>query len=89
MYEGHFRFFSLFLIFLCSQTEKSALVTSGLHAIAKAKGKLYFGSATDNPTLSDAPYIKILSNTTEFGQITPGNPLKWVRGRVCCDIPQL
>ncbi|CAZ84788.1 unnamed protein product [Tuber melanosporum] len=39
--------------------------------------KLYFGSATDNPELTDAQYCTLLSNTKEFGQITPGNSMKW------------
>ena len=50
-----------------------------LHAAATAAGKLYFGTATDNGELSDAPYKAILSNTTLFGQITPSNSMKWVR----------
>jgi endo-1,4-beta-xylanase len=48
-----------------------------LNTLAKAKGMKYFGSATDNPELSDAAYIAILSDTAEFGQITPGNSQKW------------
>ncbi|KAL3426760.1 glycosyl hydrolase family 10 [Phlyctema vagabunda] len=48
-----------------------------LNELAKAKGLVYFGSATDNGELSDAPYVDILSNTSEFGQITPGNTQKW------------
>jgi len=49
-----------------------------LHTLAKAKGKLFFGSATDNYEFKgDAPYKAILSDTTEFGQITPGNAQKW------------
>ncbi|KAL2070030.1 hypothetical protein VTL71DRAFT_14710 [Oculimacula yallundae] len=48
-----------------------------LHTLAKAKGLKYFGSATDNPELSDAPYVAILSDNKEFGQITPGNAQKW------------
>ena len=43
---------------------------------AVAAGKQYFGSATDNGELSDAPYVAILSNTSDFGQITPGNSQK-------------
>ncbi|TCD60164.1 hypothetical protein EIP91_010623 [Steccherinum ochraceum] len=50
---------------------------TGLNAIAKSKGKLYFGSATDNPELTDTAYVKILSDNTMFGQITPGNSMKW------------
>ncbi|KAK7690461.1 hypothetical protein QCA50_005559 [Cerrena zonata] len=51
--------------------------TGGLHTIAKANGKLYFGSATDNPELTDTAYVNILSDNTMFGQITPGNSMKW------------
>ncbi|KAJ5779838.1 hypothetical protein N7457_007558 [Penicillium paradoxum] len=50
---------------------------AGLHSAAVAKGKLYFGSATDNPELTDTAYLAQLSNTDEFGQITPGNAQKW------------
>ncbi|GLI03272.1 endo-1,4-beta-xylanase [Phytohabitans aurantiacus] len=50
----------------------SASATLGQHAAARGK---YFGSATDNPELTDAPYVSILSS--EFNQITPGNTMKW------------
>jgi endo-1,4-beta-xylanase len=50
---------------------------ANLHQLAKAAGKLYFGSATDNGELSDAPYVAILKDVNEFGQITPGNGQKW------------
>lgn len=49
-----------------------------LNQIATGAGKLYFGSATDNPELTDTAYVAILSDFTEFGQITPGNSMKWV-----------
>ncbi|KAL2800374.1 glycoside hydrolase superfamily [Aspergillus keveii] len=49
----------------------------GLHEAAIAAGLEYFGSATDNGELSDAPYLAQLSNTDDFGQITPGNSQKW------------
>ena len=52
--------------------------TAGLHTLAKAAGKLYFGSATDNPELSDTAYVARLDDVKEFGQITPGNSMKWV-----------
>jgi endo-1,4-beta-xylanase len=45
-----------------------------LGELAAAKNR-YFGSATDNPELSDAPYVSILSS--EFSSITPGNSMKW------------
>ncbi|KAM0709539.1 hypothetical protein Q7P35_003578 [Cladosporium inversicolor] len=49
----------------------------GLNTAAKAFGKLYFGSATDNNELTDSEYVAILSDSNEFGQITPGNSMKW------------
>ncbi|MFC8230369.1 endo-1,4-beta-xylanase [Streptomyces sp. NPDC057287] len=45
-----------------------------LHELAAAQGR-YFGSATDNPELPDAAYAAVLGS--EFGQITPGNSMKW------------
>ncbi|KAF8896180.1 endo-1,4-beta-xylanase C precursor [Infundibulicybe gibba] len=51
--------------------------TAGLHLAAVAAGKKYFGSATDNPELTDTAYVAGLSNTKDFGQITPGNSMKW------------
>ncbi|TVY81466.1 Endo-1,4-beta-xylanase D, partial [Lachnellula suecica] len=45
--------------------------------LAVAKGLKYFGGATDNGELTDTEYLPILSNTSEFGQITPGNTQKW------------
>ncbi|EMD35599.1 glycoside hydrolase family 10 protein [Gelatoporia subvermispora B] len=52
-------------------------VVSGLHALAKAAGKLYFGTATDNPELTDTPYVAILDDNMMFGQITAANSMKW------------
>lgn len=48
-----------------------------LNTLAKAKGLLYFGSATDNPELTNTEYTAILDNSANFGQITPGNTQKW------------
>ena len=42
--------------------------------LAQRHGR-YFGSATDNPELTDAAYTKILGS--EFDMITPGNGMKW------------
>ncbi|KAJ3557946.1 hypothetical protein NM688_g1204 [Phlebia brevispora] len=55
----------------------TATSTAKLHTLAKAAGKLYFGSATDNPELTDTAYTAILDDNTMFGQITPGNSMKW------------
>ncbi|KAJ7806982.1 endo-1,4-beta-xylanase A precursor [Mycena olivaceomarginata] len=59
------------------------------NTVAKSLGKkLYFGSATDNPELTDAAYVATLSDNTLFGQLTPGNSMKWdatepSRGKLC------
>ncbi|KAG6811260.1 hypothetical protein H0H92_008303 [Tricholoma furcatifolium] len=42
-----------------------------LNEAAHMARKLYFGPATDNGELSDEPYVAILRDNTEFGQITP------------------
>ena len=66
-----------------SPTAAASLPTStaqvaGLHALAKQARKLYFGTATDNPELTDTPYVDILNNVEMFGQITAANSMKWV-----------
>ena len=48
-----------------------ATAQSGLFNVAKAAGKKYFGTATDNPELKDVSYVAELSNINEFGQLTP------------------
>lgn len=48
-----------------------------LNKLAVAAGLKYFGSATDNGELSNTSYTAILSDSDEFGQITPGNTQKW------------
>ncbi|KAJ3904416.1 endo-1,4-B-xylanase A [Lentinula edodes] len=50
---------------------------SNSNALARAAGKLYFGTATDNSELSDAAYVAILSDDSYFGQLTPANSMKW------------
>ncbi|MEV7689255.1 endo-1,4-beta-xylanase [Streptomyces bungoensis] len=45
-----------------------------LAELAQRHGR-YFGSATDNPELTDSAYTKILGS--EFDMITPGNGMKW------------
>jgi len=47
-----------------------------LHQLAVAKGLKYFGTATDNPN-NDNQYNGIISNSNNFGQITPANQMKW------------
>ena len=41
-----------------------------LNTLAIAAGKKYFGTATDNPELTNAPYVAQLGNTVNFNQIT-------------------
>lgn len=77
-------FTSLFVLSqtLVAQTRtdvaSTATSTVALNVAAKAAGKLYFGTATDNPELIDPDYVTILNDTAIFGQLTPGNSLKWV-----------
>jgi endo-1,4-beta-xylanase len=52
-------------------------VSAQLNQLAKAAGKVYFGTATDNPELVNTAYVTILNDTAEWGQITPGNAQKW------------
>jgi len=63
---------------LCFVLATTAQNITKLNTAAKAAGKLYFGTATDNPELTDNPYDAILSDPDMFGIITPGNSLKWV-----------
>jgi len=62
-----------------AQMSKSATLTAtvALNVAAKTAGKLYFGTATDNPELTDTTYVTILNDTAMFGQLTPGNSMKW------------
>ncbi|THU87259.1 glycoside hydrolase family 10 protein [Dendrothele bispora CBS 962.96] len=60
-----------------ASAEPTATSNAKLHTVAKAAGKLYFGSATDNPELTNVQYISILNDSATFGQITPANSLKW------------
>lgn len=59
-----------------SGTESTSHVK--LNHLAKSRGKLYLGTATDNGELTDKPYTTILDDNTMFGQITPANSMKWV-----------
>lgn len=62
---------------------------AGLNTAAVAKGKLYFGAATSNNQLTDAPHVAQLSNTDDFGAITPGNAQKVGQALPCCLEPSL
>ncbi|KAH7350522.1 glycoside hydrolase superfamily [Rhexocercosporidium sp. MPI-PUGE-AT-0058] len=48
-----------------------------LHEAAKSAGLQYYGTETESVSFSDEPYQAVLKNTSEFGQITPGNSMKW------------
>ena len=49
-----------------------------LNTLAKGRGKAYFGSATDNPELTNTTYVRMLDDNTMFGQLTAANSMKWV-----------
>lgn len=52
------------------------LASAQLNQLAKKAGKLYFGTATDTGELTNQQYLSILSDTKEFGQLTPANGQK-------------
>lgn len=50
----------------------------GLNDAAKARGKLYFGTATESSKfLQDAAYYRQLNNTNDFGQLVAEGSMKW------------
>lgn len=50
----------------------------GLNDAAKARGKLYFGTATESSKfLQDAAYYRQLNNTHDFGQLVAEGSMKW------------
>ncbi|KDR75990.1 hypothetical protein GALMADRAFT_210718 [Galerina marginata CBS 339.88] len=51
--------------------------TAQLDILAQLAGKKYFGTATDNPELTNASYVAQLGNTLDFHQLTPANSMKW------------
>jgi endo-1,4-beta-xylanase len=55
----------------------SSPATAQLHKLAVAAGLKYFGTAVDNPGLSNNAYMTIARSKDEFGQITPANGQKW------------
>lgn len=60
--------------------------TAKLNTLAKSRGKVYFGSATDNPELTNTSYVAILDDNTMFGQLTAANSMKWVSHRGCVGV---
>lgn len=53
-----------------------------LNTLAQAAGKKYFGTATDNPELTDIPYVAQLENTADFHQLTPVSSNSTVSGHI-------
>lgn len=49
--------------------------SQSLDALMKAKGKLYFGTATDQNRLTASSNAAIIQ--ADFGQVTPENSMKW------------
>lgn len=72
--------FATLLVFITAVACAPSKAPSGpqLNFVAKSHGKLYFGTATDNPELNDTAYTAILDDNRMFGQITPANSMKWV-----------
>ncbi|TFK34282.1 endo-1,4-beta xylanase [Crucibulum laeve] len=55
----------------------STSTTAQLNILAQLAGKKYFGTATDNPELTNTSYVAQLGNTLDFHQLTPANSMKW------------
>lgn len=51
----------------------SGSVSAQLNQLAKAAGKLYFGTAIHGEDLNDQSQQKYLGDSNDFGQATPGN----------------
>ena len=59
----------------------SASSGSGLDAHFKAKGKVYWGTASDQNRFSNAQDSQV--TIAQFGQVTPENSMKWDSVRPC------
>lgn len=65
-----------FRSYVLAAVAAAPLASAQLHQLAKEAGLLYFGTATDNGELNNTQYVKILTDTKEFGQLTPSNGQK-------------
>ena len=54
---------------------------TGLDAHFKAKGKIYWGTASDQNRFSNAQDSAV--TIAQFGQVTPENSMKWDAVRGC------
>lgn len=54
-----------------------SLVSAQLHSLAVDAGLAYFGTAVDGGYTSDAPYMAIVNDVDEIGQLVPENGQKW------------
>ncbi|KAK7431873.1 hypothetical protein QQZ08_001492 [Neonectria magnoliae] len=55
----------------------SSSVSAQLHSLALDAGLKYFGTTADNGYTGDEPYMAIVNDTAEFGQLVPENGQKW------------
>ena len=54
-----------------------AAVSAQLHDLAVRAGLKYFGTAVREGATSDAAYMAIVNNKSEFGSVVPENGQKW------------
>ncbi|KAH8809346.1 glycoside hydrolase superfamily [Xylogone sp. PMI_703] len=58
-------------------TVLSSVASGQLNDLAKRHRKLYFGTETEPWEFNDTTYRHHLNNPHEFGQLVPGNSMKW------------
>lgn len=71
------RSMTMISVFLATLLTAAGPASAQLNSLAKGAGLLYFGTAVDNPSLSNSAYTAIAFNSSEFGQVTPANGQKW------------
>lgn len=70
-----FSIISLAGILQCAAVVSASVALSGLNTKFTAKGKLFWGAAADQDTISISANEAILKS--EFGAVTPENSMKW------------